>query len=115
MSEPLYTVVAVWDEEAEVWVATSDDVPGLVTEAPTEEALVDKLMVLIPELLEANGILPPERAGPVRILSVLRTRPPQRSIGCHPSRFPNRLPIPGVGSHDVSPAACGLRLQRPLA
>ncbi len=48
-------VRAEWDEEAKVWVATSDDVPGLVTEADTTEALVQKLKVLIPELLEANG------------------------------------------------------------
>jgi predicted RNase H-like HicB family nuclease len=47
-------VRAFWDEEAQVWVATSEDVPGLVTEADTMERLVEKLKVLIPELLEAN-------------------------------------------------------------
>ena len=49
------TVNADWDPEAKVWVASSDDVPGLVTEADTVEALVEKLSVMIPELLEANG------------------------------------------------------------
>lgn len=48
-------VRAEWDEEAHVWVATSDDVPGLATEAETTEALMDKLKVMIPELMEANG------------------------------------------------------------
>jgi len=48
-------VRAEWDEEAEVWVATSDDVPGLVAEADTAEALLAKLRILIPELLDANG------------------------------------------------------------
>jgi predicted RNase H-like HicB family nuclease len=48
-------VRAEWDEEACVWVATSDDVPGLATEAETTEALMDKLKVMIPELMEANG------------------------------------------------------------
>lgn len=48
-------VRAMWDEEAKVWVATSDDVPGLATESPTLDALVPKLMVMIPELLDANG------------------------------------------------------------
>ena len=48
-------VRAEWDEEARVWVATSDDVPGLATEAATTEALVEKLKSLIPELLELNG------------------------------------------------------------
>ena len=28
---------ADWDVEAQVWVATSDDVPGLVAEAETEK------------------------------------------------------------------------------
>ena len=51
------TVNAEWDSEAKVWVATSDDVPGLVTEADTVEALTEKLSVMIPELLEANGNL----------------------------------------------------------
>ena len=34
-----YTVHAEWDPEASVWVATSDDVPGLCAEAPTVEEL----------------------------------------------------------------------------
>lgn len=50
-------VHACWDDEAQVWVATSEDVPGLATEADTSEALIEKLKVLIPELLEANGVL----------------------------------------------------------
>lgn len=46
---------AEWDTEAAVWVATSDDVPGLVTEAQTIELLSQKLDVMVPELLDANG------------------------------------------------------------
>ena len=49
-------VNALWDDEARVWVATSDDVPGLATEAVTWEQLMEKLRVMVPELLEANGI-----------------------------------------------------------
>ena len=49
-------VHATWDPEASVWVAESDDVSGLVTEASSVEALTDKLRGLIPELLEANGV-----------------------------------------------------------
>lgn len=45
---------AEWDDEAQVWVATSDDVTGLVTEAPTIEALVERLRAIIPELMELN-------------------------------------------------------------
>ena len=48
-------VRAVWDDEAEVWVATSEDVPGLATEAATFNDLVNKPKVMIPELLDENG------------------------------------------------------------
>ncbi|HTY55760.1 MAG TPA: DUF1902 domain-containing protein [Candidatus Binataceae bacterium] len=47
-------VKAVWDDEAKVWVAESNDVPGLVAEASHREELVRKLSGLIPELLELN-------------------------------------------------------------
>ena len=53
--KPLF-VRTEWDNEAAVWVATSDDVPGLATEADTMERLISKLKVMIPELLELNGI-----------------------------------------------------------
>ena len=52
-----YHVNAEWDEEAGVWVASSEDVPGLATGADTLEALIEKLKIVIPELLEANGLL----------------------------------------------------------
>jgi predicted RNase H-like HicB family nuclease len=51
-----FFIRAEWDEEAKVWVATSDDVPGLVTEQATMEGLIEKLKIIIPELLEANGL-----------------------------------------------------------
>lgn len=52
-----YHIKAEWDGEAEVWVASSEDVPGLATGADTFEALVEKLKIVIPELLEENGLL----------------------------------------------------------
>jgi predicted RNase H-like HicB family nuclease len=48
-------VIADWDDEAAVWVATSDDIPGLITEADTLEALRAKLIDLVPELIAENG------------------------------------------------------------
>jgi predicted RNase H-like HicB family nuclease len=69
MRDHTYQVKAVWDDEAGVWVASSDDVPGLVTEAATVEELVKKLEVLIPELLEANNALPHAREIPFEVLS----------------------------------------------
>ena len=44
-----------WDPDMKVWVADSNDVPGLATEAETVDALMSKLKVMIPELLELNG------------------------------------------------------------
>ena len=52
-----YHVNAEWDDEAGVWVASSEDAPGLATGADTLEALIEKLKIVIPELLEANGLL----------------------------------------------------------
>ena len=52
-----YLVRAEWDSDALVWVASSDNVPGLVTEADIIEALETKLQTMVPELLEANGHL----------------------------------------------------------
>lgn len=53
----IYQVRAQWDSEAGVWVAESEDVPGLVAEAESPNMLREKLRVLIPELLELNGVL----------------------------------------------------------
>ncbi|HEX3578432.1 MAG TPA: DUF1902 domain-containing protein [Thermoanaerobaculia bacterium] len=53
-----FHIQADWDSEAGVWVATSDDVPGLVTESETIEGLTSRLRTMIPEILEANGLLP---------------------------------------------------------
>jgi len=57
MAAMVYQVQADWDPEADVWVATSDDVPGLATEASTIEILTEKLRTIIPELLKANQIV----------------------------------------------------------
>jgi predicted RNase H-like HicB family nuclease len=52
-----YRVTAEWDDEAQVWVASSEDVPGLATGADTLEGLIEKLRIVIPELLVENGLL----------------------------------------------------------
>ncbi len=53
----VYSVQARWDSEGGVWVAESEDVPGLVAEAESPNGLTEKLRVLIPELLELNGVV----------------------------------------------------------
>ena len=50
----VYEVKVSWDSDARVWVAESDDVPGLVTEADSFDAVVQKVLRMIPELLELN-------------------------------------------------------------
>ena len=52
----VYEVLAQWDSESGVWVAESEDVPGLVAEAASPNGLAEKLRILIPELLELNGV-----------------------------------------------------------
>lgn len=64
-------VKAIWDPEVSVWCASSDDIPGLATEAPTLDLLVAKLKVLIPELLEANGSNGPDDEIPFELISTL--------------------------------------------
>lgn len=49
-------VQATWDPEASVWVATSEDLRGLVAEAATAEDLERKLPGIIQDLVELNGL-----------------------------------------------------------
>lgn len=49
-----YRVRCEWDNEAGVWYVVETDVPGLSAEAETQEALVEKLRVMIPELMALN-------------------------------------------------------------
>lgn len=44
-----------WDNEASVWIAESEDVPGLVLESGSLDALIERVKHAIPELLELNG------------------------------------------------------------
>ncbi|MEH2364701.1 DUF1902 domain-containing protein [Nostoc sp.] len=56
MNTFIVKVSAFWDSEVDVWVASSDNLPGLVTEASTIEVLTAKLKAMIPELLELNRV-----------------------------------------------------------
>ena len=49
-----YRVNMIWDSEANVWVATSDDVPGLVLESDSFDTLISRVKDAIPELLKLN-------------------------------------------------------------
>lgn len=51
----LIVVRATWDDAAKVWVAESTDLPGLVTEAESLNALDAKLPGMIRDLLDDDG------------------------------------------------------------
>lgn len=51
MARPI-VIHADWDPEAGVWVATTNDIRGLVTEAETLEALRAKLPGMVLDLLD---------------------------------------------------------------
>ena len=54
-ADQVLRVQVQWDDQARVWWATSDDVPGLVTEADSLEQLIDNVRAVTPDLLELNG------------------------------------------------------------
>lgn len=53
-----YVINFVWDDEASVWVATSEDVPGLVLESGSFDALCERVKNAVPELLQLNKRMP---------------------------------------------------------
>jgi len=50
-----YIVNLIWDNEADVWVAQSDDIPGLVLESGSFDALIERVRFTVPELLNLNN------------------------------------------------------------
>jgi hypothetical protein len=53
---PEYTINLSGDDEAAVWTATSDTVPGLILESGSIDALIERVRFAVPELLELNGL-----------------------------------------------------------
>lgn len=54
-----YIVSLTWDNDADVWIATSEDIPGLVLESGSFDALLERVRFAVPELLSLN---PPQSA-----------------------------------------------------
>ena len=46
-----YTVNLLWDSEASVWVATSEDIRGLVLESGSLDVLIERVRMAAPEVL----------------------------------------------------------------
>lgn len=50
-----YTVKLFWDSEVDVWIATSDDIKGLVLESGSLDVLIERVRMTVPELLKLNN------------------------------------------------------------
>lgn len=53
-----YIITFTWDAEAAVWIGTSNDIPGLILESGSYDALVKRTRFAIPELLSINSSEP---------------------------------------------------------
>ena len=53
-----YNVLFTWDDQAEVWIATSKDIRGLVLEDESFDALVHEVSLAVPTLLMLNPAIP---------------------------------------------------------
>ena len=69
-----YSVAILWDEEASVWYVSETDFPGLVAEAETQQGLVQKIRLLIPELYDANRHLRQTRSPDQEVVIQLTTK-----------------------------------------
>lgn len=69
-------VDAEYDEEARVWVADSEDVPGLVAEHADFGSLEDMIAELVGILLVENGLIDDEDGFdvPIEIIAHAKTR-----------------------------------------
>lgn len=48
-----YDINIIWDDEADVWVAISDDIP-LALESGSFDALIERVKIAAPEILALN-------------------------------------------------------------
>lgn len=50
-----YSIKLTWDNDAGVWIATSEDIPGLVLESGSFDALLERIRFAAPELISLNN------------------------------------------------------------
>ena len=50
-----YTTMLTRDDEASVWIAECDKIPGLILESASFDTLVERVKIAIPDLLEQEG------------------------------------------------------------
>jgi hypothetical protein len=51
-----YNIQAKWDADANVWIATTDDLPGLVIEARTWQTMLKEIELTAPAFIESSVI-----------------------------------------------------------
>lgn len=56
MKEPAYAINCFYDDEAGVWTAVSEDIPGLVLEAVSYDDLAARIRQTLPELFALNNV-----------------------------------------------------------
>jgi hypothetical protein len=81
---------ALWDPETCVWIGTSDDVPGLVLETESLDAMLRRAREMLPELAEMNGFA---GSGADRVSIRLHTREVDLSPSESPASVPYLAPI----------------------
>ena len=62
MSE--YLIDLIWDSEAAVWIASSDEISGLILESGSLDALIERVKFAVTELLDLNHII---HSDPIRL------------------------------------------------
>jgi len=50
-----YYIILTWDDEASVWIAESDDIPGLILESPSFDNLIERVKIAVPDLIKNDG------------------------------------------------------------
>ena len=49
-----YYIKLTWDDEVSVWIAESDDIPGLILESSSFDDLVERVKLAVPDLIGQN-------------------------------------------------------------
>lgn len=51
-----YKINLLWDKDTSVWIATStdEDISGLILESDSLDALIERIKIVVPELIELN-------------------------------------------------------------
>ena len=91
-----YSVDVFRCEEADVFVATSEDIPGLTLEADTIGGMLEAVMEMVPQLIERNLDLPQDADVQVTVrlqqaaqpaVQEGHSRDPQHRVSPRPPRY----------------------------